>query len=523
MIEKNTSATSGTSLTSADGFATVTMPAGAWAPSGNDWLVLRVKPLAQPTELANGFGPAAEVVDVTAYWALAGGLVHEFGQPIHIVLPALAKAAVPATSDGGGWRVLRRVPSAPVLPDTWNDGFYKDAAGYHLLTRHLTQFTLLSDFEAPSPPTGVRVYSTATGLRVTWKPGADNSGTYDYVSLLVDGSSVGAVGAGTTEAQISGSPATVLTLRETDLAGNESVETKLRPVPPLVGLSPEDAAATLEAAGFHAGQTSGSCSGPVTGPVGLVLAEEGATIDLTVCGAGGGTDPEAKLAFAVVSTPHLKRPKQGTIGARVKLTRAARITAVLYSPPNFKRTRNVKLYTWRFALHAGRSIVKLRLPSQVRRPGVYRLRWTAVSGRETITRTVNLRLVGRKQGLGRLVNPRLPRVEVILAGADLQKGAALAFGPKRTKLSSAANADRAFELAAANNGNVQVIVVDVDVYGVGLVSDLRTVFPNVNIVALSNSSQTLKAAKRAGATATLKRSASRRTITRVVSRLLNRR
>ncbi len=209
-------------------------------------------------------------------------------------------------------------------------------------------------------------------------------------------------------------------------------------------------------------------------------------------------------------------PQQRTIGARVKLTRAARVTAVLYTQ------RNLKLYTWRVAMHAGRSIVKLRLPSQMRRPGLFRIRWTATSGRDTITRTVSLRLLGSRKGLGPVVNLRAPRVEVVVTSRDPKKRTALAFSPKGTRVVSAAGADAAFDLAAANNGNVQVIVVNVDAYGVGFVRDLHTVFPNTKIVALASSSTLLKAAKRAGATVTLRRSTPSPKIAKVVRNLLSR-
>jgi hypothetical protein len=356
----------------------------------------------------------------------------------------------------------------------------------------------------------VRGYATPHGVKLTWKPGPDNSGTYDHVSVLVDGNVADTYATGVTEADIAADASRSFSLRETDLAGNESGEAKLDRVPPIVGLSPEDAAAALEAAGFHAGATTEGGSGPagtVSGPAGLVLAEHGATIDLTV--AGGTSGPAAKLVFGVVSAPTAK-VTQPTIAARVKLTRAARLTAVLYSP------RNLKLYTWRFALHAGQSIVKLRLPSQVRRPGLYRIRWTATSGRDTVTRTAKLRLVGSSKGLGPVVDPRAPRVEVVLAGDGLKRGTA----PKGTKVVAVAGADAAFDLAGASNANVQVIVVDVDQFGVGFVRDLHTVFPSLKIVALSNSSARLAAAMRAGATVALPRSTPPATLAKVVRRLL---
>ena len=66
------------SLRSTSDTTTVTVPAGAWsgAPAG-DWLVVRIDP--QPaTGGSGGFQPASEILDVTAYWALAGSAVTSF-------------------------------------------------------------------------------------------------------------------------------------------------------------------------------------------------------------------------------------------------------------------------------------------------------------------------------------------------------------------------------------------------------------------------------------------------------------
>ena len=48
-VDKNTSSGSSTTVSSTDGFAAATMPAGAWTTSGSDWIVLRITPLAAPS------------------------------------------------------------------------------------------------------------------------------------------------------------------------------------------------------------------------------------------------------------------------------------------------------------------------------------------------------------------------------------------------------------------------------------------------------------------------------------------
>jgi hypothetical protein len=244
-----------------------------------------------------------------------------------------------------------------------------------------------------------------------------------------------------------------------------------------------------------------------------VLAEEGATIDLTVAdGSGGGPGgPGSKLAFSVVSTPKAKTT-QRSLGARIRLTRAARVTAVLYTPKSFNRARSVKLYTWRFALRGGTSIVKLRLPTQVRHPGLYRLGWTATAGGDAASRSRSLRVYRKVV--------RAATRPVVVAGSKVQKSAALRFGKGGPRLLRATSIDAAFDLAARNNGMAAVMIVDVDELGVDIIRDLRVVFPSLKIVAVSTSPARLTAAKRAGANATVRRAAAKQRLTKVVKRLL---
>jgi hypothetical protein len=65
--------------------------------------------------------------------------------------------------------------------------------------------------------------------------------------------------------------------------------------------------------------------------------------------------------------------------------------------------------------------------------------------------------------------------------------------------------DAAFELSAVLSKHVRVVVVDVDEYGTQLVRDLRTVFPEVRVLALSGKASLRRSAKKAGAAKTLPR------------------
>src|SRR5207247_740281 len=201
-VEGNTTTSSGTTVESAYGFASASMPAGAWSRSGSDWIVLRIAPVAAPSGLTTGFGPGPEGLAVTAHWALAGTAVHQFSQPVGILMRSTERGLVPATFEDGRWRVLFRVPSPGTLPAGWDDGFWTDAGGFHILTRHLTLFALLRDLAPPNPPQNVRGFLGQNGLTLRWEPGADNSGTYDFVTVFSGSTDTGHYGIDYTAASI---------------------------------------------------------------------------------------------------------------------------------------------------------------------------------------------------------------------------------------------------------------------------------------------------------------------------------
>jgi len=90
----------------------------------------------------------------------------------------------------------------------------------------------------------------------------------------------------------------------------------------------------------------------------------------------------------------------------------------------------------------------------VRRTGVYTIKWTARSGRETVARKITIRLVRTR---ARSTQP----VQVLLAG-----GAATSirgnFTLRKGRVVSAASVEPAFDAAANRRTDVHVIVVDVD-------------------------------------------------------------
>jgi hypothetical protein len=328
--------------------------------------------------------------------------------------------------------------------------------------------------------------------------------------LFSDATDAGHFGVDYTAASIGGwsvGDPRIFRLKETDLAGNESSLTRpLRPVPSLVGKTPDEAAALLAALGFQIGSTTTGGTGPagtITGPAGLVLAEAGSTIDVTVSAGSGSTRLALKVTTAARVKPAVRKK---SIAARVSVTRAARVTAELYSP------RRLKLYTWRFSLRAGRSIIKLRLPHQVRRTGVYTMRWTARSGRETISRRITIRLLGTRN------LPTAP-VQVLLAGPAARTISGM-FPSRRPRLVMASGIEPTFDAAANRRTDVRVIVVDVDAFGVSLIRDLHTVFPSIGIVALTSSPRQMAVSLKTGASVALPRSTPASVVTRVITRLL---
>jgi hypothetical protein len=254
-IEKNSFPSSAMSLTAANGEGEISVPAGAWsgAPAG-DWLVVRIDP-RPAAAVGNGFGIAGDIYDVTAHWALADSAVHTFNKALDLTLPA-AGTVIPATLESGSWRTIERIPSGTSLPSGWSDGFYKSGSDVHILTKHLSTFSLLKDVQVPSKARGFSGAKQNGRLLLKWKAATDNSAVDAYL-VYANGSLVKTVGSSARSADLGRfktSDARSFQVAARDAAGNIGAKTRsLVIVPALEKLTLGQAQARLTARGLRSG------------------------------------------------------------------------------------------------------------------------------------------------------------------------------------------------------------------------------------------------------------------------------
>src|SRR5439155_19059095 len=106
-------------------------------------------------------------------------------------------------------------------------------------------------------------------------------------------------------------------------------------------------------------------------------------------GAAGGkiTRPAApKFTATVVGTRSFTLGKRRFIGAHLRVTRAASVTATLISPTGRP------IYRWRLRVGTGTTIVRLVVPRQVQKPGRYTVVWQIASGGQTLARRITVRI-----------------------------------------------------------------------------------------------------------------------------------
>jgi hypothetical protein len=254
-IEKNSFPSSAMSLTAANGEGVISIPAGAWsgAPAG-DWLVVRIDP-RPAAAVGNGFGTAGDIYDVTAHWALADTGVHTFNKALDLTLPG-AGTVIPATFESGAWRTIDRIPSGTSLPSGWTDGFYKSGSDVHILTKHLSTFSLLEDVQAPSKPGAFSGTKQNGHLLLKWKAATDNSAVGAYL-VYANGSLVKTVGGSARSADLGRfktSDSRSFQVAARDAAGNTGAKTRsLVIVPTLKKLTLAKAQARLSARGLRSG------------------------------------------------------------------------------------------------------------------------------------------------------------------------------------------------------------------------------------------------------------------------------
>jgi DNA-binding NarL/FixJ family response regulator len=108
--------------------------------------------------------------------------------------------------------------------------------------------------------------------------------------------------------------------------------------------------------------------------------------------------------------------------------------------------------------------------------------------------------------------------DVVLAGAGLPQQ--LPSGPTQSGARLVASTgDSAFALTGDPKRDVQVIVVDADEFSLSFVHDLRTVFPTVRLVVLTDDPKKLSRAIAAGATIALPKRSAAEKLAKVVAAL----
>ena len=126
-----------------------------------------------------------------------------------------------------------------------------------MLTHHLTFFGLKVDDGPPTPPRHIAGVVASDGLTLRWIPGTDASGQLGNVHLYVNGELYRTFGHRQYETKMgpfTPGDSRVFTLVQLDAAGNRSAHSDgLRAVPPVVGMSLDQAVAALAAAGFQLG------------------------------------------------------------------------------------------------------------------------------------------------------------------------------------------------------------------------------------------------------------------------------
>jgi hypothetical protein len=298
-IEKNSFPGTATSLTATNGEGAITVPSGAWtgAPSG-DWLVIRIDPRPAGT-VPGGFQAVGDFYNVTAHWALAGTAVHTFSKALDLTIPNGAGMVVPATFESGAWRAIEPVPSGTSLPSGWVDGFYKSGTDVHILTKHLSSFSLLKDVKVPTKPRKFSGANQNRHLVLKWRAATDNSGVVSAYLVYANGSVVKTLAGSKRSADMGSfktSDGRAFQVAARDAAGNVGPKTRaLVIVPSLQKLTVAAATARLTARGLRAGAVRYSYSSTVG--AGLVLsartgvALKGTAIGLTVSRGPAGRSP----------------------------------------------------------------------------------------------------------------------------------------------------------------------------------------------------------------------------------------
>ncbi len=211
------------SVTSADGLAVASWPAGAFPQVAT----VAVAPGALE-QTQNGFAAGSYTVQLSAAPADGSAPLTSFAGTVTLrFLQPAAAGLVPAVStDGQTWTVLLRLPRAR-LPAGATAGYTFGADGrVTVLTTVPGLFGLLRDVGRPTRPAAPFGWIIDGTLRLSWPPSQDNSGSIARYQILRGGSPVASVTGGPTRTAVrSLDPGgrSVFRIVAVDAAGNTSI------------------------------------------------------------------------------------------------------------------------------------------------------------------------------------------------------------------------------------------------------------------------------------------------------------
>ena len=401
-------------------------------------------------------------------------------------------------------------------------GTVRDAAG----KSSGFSITFMIGVPAPSPPAGdgdfsgvLPVVPAPTNFRgviepdgsltLRWTPSSDGNDEPFAIVLYVNGIATQTLAPGETAVNLGPfDPADrrrfAIVAVDADGTGSP-MSNELRSTSDLAGRSLDEAKAILLERGFQVGAVRGTGT-VVAEPARPLLATVGGPVDL-VLAEPGVTQP--RFVFTAVGTKRYTPATRRFVAVRINSTRSSQVTARLVGP------RGAQLHRWRFSVRAGVTIKRLTMPPRLRTPGRYRLVLSARSGRDAVTRTLSIELPGKR------TRPTKKPLEVVLAGgsnmrSDIAASLASGIGVVSTV------GEETWTVTGSPSRNVRVIVVDVDRNGLELVRDLRTVFPNVRIIALTNDPRRLAQSVRAGAAVAVPRTTPPKDLAKLINRLARR-
>jgi hypothetical protein len=493
IVAKNARPNAETILTSADNRTTVYVPANSYdVPYGqdDDFLVLSLGPQVASIAPMSGMTMASSIANVTMDWNSNGAPLHQFRLPLKISMTdTTGGIAIPATYENGQWRLIPML-TTPTLPVSQPDGFFRDSTGVHVLTRHLTLFTLVQDVQLPATPRGFSAVVAADGLTLRWAPGLDQNRIQSFV-LYVDGQPYRTFGPTEFETKlgtITSDDTRSFSIAEINTSGIASAPTTpLQAVPAVTGRSVADATATLAARGFSVGKVvpvvSGEPLGTVVGPVGVQLLPAGSLVDLQV--SSSSVPRQAQFVFRVAVQKRVLLTNRA-LSVQILATAPAKVSVTL-DGINYRRIQR-----WSFQkTQAGSSVHTLKLAHKLQ-PGTYTLYWLGRTAGGTYRTSQKIRVITRAAKL-HTANP----AQIILTVGQSTKSAQRAMQGVGQTIE--ATPEQSFEVASTRDASV--VIVDADKYGVKLVRELRKVFPTTAVVALSKSKLTLAILGRQGAIA----------------------